>query len=330
MLRNTVRLGMRAFVLAVVALSLCHAAAFAQAWPSKSIRMIVPFPPGGGTDYVGRVVAQELTKALGQQVIVDNRAGANGIVGLEALRQSPPDGYTISAASCGPLSINPSIYKKLPHDILRDFAPITNAVNTPLLLVTHPSLKVNTVGELIALAKAKPGALNYASPGVGNSGHLAGALFNHMTGLDIVHVPYKGQGEVMTDLLAGKMPMILFSSIPTVLPFVKEGRLRALAIGELKRLPALADIPTVAESGVPGYEAYSWVGIVAPANTPNNIIVRLNSEIGVILRKKEIVARVLEQGGVPVGDSPEHFGAYLKSEIAKWGAVVRMANITPE
>jgi tripartite-type tricarboxylate transporter receptor subunit TctC len=318
------------FILAIAALGACPAVTLAQAWPSKPIRMIVPFPPGGGVDFIGRIIGQRLAERVGQQVLVDNRAGANGIVGLEILKQSPPDGYTISAASAGPLAVNPSLYPKLPHDILRDFAPITNAASFPLLLVAPPSLKVKTVRELIELAKAQPDKINYASPGSGNSGHLAGELFNRMAGLKIVHVPYKGQAAAITEVVAGQVPIILFSSIPSALPFVHEGRLIALAVGNAERLASLPDIPTVAESGVPGYEAYSWVGIIAPARTPKEIIARLNREIVEILRVKQVAEGLTVQGAVPVGDSPEHFGAYMKAEIAKWGAVVRAANITAD
>jgi tripartite-type tricarboxylate transporter receptor subunit TctC len=300
--------------------------AFAQSYPSKPIRMVIPFPPGGGNDIIARFVAKRLTDRLGQPVVLDNKAGANGIVGLTAVMQAAPDGYTLGIAAAGPMAVNPARYDKLPYNPLTDFAPITNMVNYPLLLVTHPSVPAKNLQELIALAKSKPGTLFYASPGSGNSGHLAGELFNSLAKVNTVHVPYKGQGPATADLLAGQVQM-LYSSIPSVLSMVQQGRLTALAIGSPKRLASLPNVPTIAESGVPGYEAYSWIGIVAPANTPREIILRLNREIVEILKEKDAVEELLRQGAIPVADSPEHFGNYMKDEIAKWGAVVKSANI---
>ena len=318
---------MKRFALVLAALALCGAhAAQAQTWPSRTIRLIVPFPPGGGNDVIARAVAQKLGERLGQQVVVDNRAGANGIVGLQALMQSAPDGHTIAVGAAGPLAVNPALYDKLPYDPLKDFAPITNMVNFPLLLVTHPSVPAKTTRELVALAKAKPGTLYYSSPGSGNSGHLAGELFNSVAGVKTVHVPYKGQGPALADLLAGQVQM-LYSSIPSVLPHVKQGQLNAIAVGSAKRVPSLPDIPTIAESGVPGYEAYSWVGMVAPAGTPKDVIARLNREIVDILKQKDVAEKLNAQGALPVGDTPEQFAAYIKAEMEKWGAVVRAANI---
>ncbi len=299
---------------------------FAQAYPHKSIRIIVPFPPGGGNDVIARVVAQKLTERFGQQVVVDNKAGANGIVGLQALMQAAPDGYTLAVAAAGPMAVNPSLYDKLPYDPLKDFSPITNMVNFPLLLVTHPSVPAKTTLELIALAKAKPGQLFFASPGSGNSGHLAGELFNTMANIQTVHVPYKGQGPALSDLLAGQVQM-LYSSIPSVVNQVKSGQLKAIAVGSAKRVPSLADIPTISESGLLGYEAYSWVGIVAPAKTPKDIVMRLNREIVDILKMPDVAEKLNQQGALPVGDTSEQFAAYIKDEIAKWGAVVKSANI---
>jgi len=313
--------------LAALAL-LCGApsAALAQAYPAKPIRLIVPFPPGGGNDVIGRAMAQKLTERMGQQVVVDNRAGANGIVGLQALMQSAPDGYTIGVAAAGPMAVNPSLYDKLPYDPIKDFSIISNMVNFPLLLVAHPSLPANNVRELIALAKAKPGTIYFSSPGSGNSGHLAGELFNSMAGVKTVHVPYKGQGPALADLLAGQVQM-LYSSIPSVLPFVQQNKLKALAIGSAKRIPSLSEVPTIAESGVPGYEAYSWVGMIGPAHMPRETVMRLNREINEALKQKDFADKLNHEGALPDGDSPEHFTAYIKAEIDKWGAVVRSANI---
>ncbi len=308
-------------------LSLWAAPAMAQAsYPNKPVKLIVPFPPGGGNDVIGRVIAQKLTDRWGQNVVVENRAGANGIVGLQALMQSPADGYTLAVGAAGPLAVNPSLYARLPYDPLKDFTPITNLVNFPLLLVTHPSVAAKNTRELVALAKSKPGQLSYASPGSGNSGHLAGELFNSMAGVKTVHIPYKGQGPALTDLVAGQVQM-LYSSIPSVIQQVRNGQLRAIAVGSAQRLPSLPDIPTLSESGVPGYEAYSWVGLVAPANTPADIVKKIHRDVSEILKDKEVADKLNQQGALPVGDTPEEFAVYIKNEIAKWGKVVREANI---
>ena len=329
-MKRYIKSGITWMVLILASLgALASGAVLAQAWPARTIRIIVPFPPGGGNDVVGRLIAQKLTERLGQQVVVDNRAGANGIVGLQALMQAAPDGYTLGVGAAGPIAVNPALYDKLPYEPLRDFAPIANVANFPLLLVTHPSVAAKTTRELVALAKAKPGTLHYSSPGSGNSGHLAGELFNTLAGVKTVHVPYKGQGPAITDLIAGQVQM-LYSSIPSVLPHVKQGQLTAIAVGSATRLASLPDIPTIAESGVPGYEAYSWAGILAPAGTPKDIVARLSREIADILKQKDVSERLLSQGAIPVGDSPEQFAAYIKAEMEKWGAVVRAANIKVE
>jgi tripartite-type tricarboxylate transporter receptor subunit TctC len=312
--------------LALLVAGFAAANAFAQAYPNKPIRMIVPFPPGGGNDVIARIVGQKLSERFGQPVIIDNRGGSNGIVGLQALMQAAPDGYTIGVGAAGPMAVNPSLYDKLSYDPVKDFAPITNMVNFPLMLVTHPGLPAKNVRELIAAAKAKPGKIFYASPGNGNSGHLAGELFNLLAKVQITHVPYKGQGPAVTDLLGGQVQM-LFSSIPSVLPYVQQGRLNGLAVGSAKRLASLPNVPTIAESGVPGYEAYSWVGMIAPANTPKEIVTRLNREIVDILKQKDVQDKLNQQGAIPVGDTPEQFGSYINAEIKKWGAIVKSANI---
>lgn len=301
-------------------------ATLAQDYPTKPIRMIIPFPPGGGNDVIGRIVGIELTKRLGQQVVAENRGGANGMLGLQLLTQAPADGYTIAVGAAGPLAINISLYEKIPYDPVKDFAPVTNMVNFPLLLVTHPSVPAKTVREFVALAKAKPDGVNYASPGSGNSGHLAGELFNDLAQVKLVHVPYKGAGPAIADLVAGQV-QAMWSSIPSVLPFVQQGKLVALGVGNAQRLQSLPDVPTIAEAGVPKYEAYSWVGMVAPAKTPPAIVAKLNREIVAILQDRDVNAKLVAQGAIPVGDSPEAFGKYIQAEIAKWGAVVRSAKI---
>ncbi|HEY7655883.1 MAG TPA: tripartite tricarboxylate transporter substrate binding protein [Burkholderiales bacterium] len=303
--------------------------ALSQAYPSKPIRIIVPFPPGGGVDYIGRIVGKGLSERLRVQVIIDNRPGANAILGLEALKAAPPDGYTLAAASAGPLAVNPFIYKKLPHDTLKDFTQIANMVNYPLLLVAHPSLPVKNVKELIALARSKPGEVSYASPGSGNSSHLAGELFNSMAKVNILHIPYKGMAPAVVSVVSGE-GHILYSSIPPILGHVRVGRVRALGVGNAKRVPSLPEFPTISEAGLPGYEAYAWAGMIGPANLPRDIVMRLNKEIVAILSQKDVIDRMLADGTVPTPSSPEDFVAYMKSELAKWGAVVKMAGIKPE
>jgi tripartite-type tricarboxylate transporter receptor subunit TctC len=304
-------------------------AAGAQAWPAKPVRMLVPFPPGGGVDFAARIVGKHLSDRLGQQVVVENRPGANGIIALEALKGAAPDGYTIAAASNGPLVINPAMYLRLPYDPLRDFVAVGSLVSFPLLLVVHPSVPANSVNEIIALARARPGALTFSSPGVGNGSHLAVELFAAMANVQLVHVPYKGTAPAATALLAGEVALT-FSSIPTVLPHVRAGKLRALGVGNATRVPSLPEFPTIAESGVPGYEAFSWAGVIAPTGTPRDVVVRLNREIVQVLRQKDVADQLANEGTIPTPDTPEEFAAYIRTELGKWGAIVQLAKIKPE
>jgi tripartite-type tricarboxylate transporter receptor subunit TctC len=307
--------------------ALCFAAAAtAQGYPTKPVRMIIPFPAGGGTDFMGRIVGQKLAERLGQQVIIDNRAGANGITGLQALMATAADGYTIAAASAGPLAVNPHVYKNLPYDPLRDFTIIARVADFPLLLLAHPSLPVKNVRDLIALAKARPDQLAYASSGSGNSDHLAAELFKSMAKLQMVHVPYKGSGPSSIALISGEVSLG-FSSIPPVLAHVRGNRLRALGVGSTQRVPSQSDFPTIAESGLPGYEAYSWAGIIGPANMPKEIVQRLSREIVESMKTKEVAERFLASGSVPTPAGAEDFAAHIKAELQKWGEVVRGANI---
>jgi len=315
--------------LALGVLSLCPVTALAQAWPGKPIRMIVPFPPGGGVDYIGRIVGQKLSERLGQQVAIDNRAGASGIIGLQALVAAAPDGYTIAAASAGPLVINPHIFAKLPYDSLRDFTHIANMSNFPYLLVTHPSLPVKNVKELIALAKARPGEITYSSPGAGGGQHLATALFNSMAKVQMLHIPYKGNAPSVVAVLSGEV-QLTHSSIPSILPHVRAGKVRALGVASAQRIPSLPEFPTIAEAGLPGFEAYGWVGMIGPANMPKDIVQRLNKEIVDTLKQKDIIDRMLADGAVPSPSGPEEFTAYMKAELKKWGDVVKLANIKAE
>jgi len=305
------------------------APALSQGYPTKPIRLIVPFPAGGGVDYIGRIVGKGLSERMGQQVVVDNRPGANAILGLENLKVAPPDGYTIAAASAGPLAVNPFTYAKLPHDTVKDFTYIANMVEFPLLLVTHPSLPVKNVKDLIALARTRPNQISYSSPGVGNTGHLAAALFDSMAKIKTVHVPYKGTAPAVIAALSGET-QLTWSSIPSILPHVRGGRARALGVGNLKRLVSLPDFPTIAEAGVPGFECVAWGGMIGPANMPRDVVARLNKEIVATLHQKDVIERMLAEGTVPSTSGADEFLAFMRAELKKWGEVVKIAGIKPE
>ena len=299
--------------------------ACAQSYPSKSIRFIVPWPPGGGADVLSRIISPKLGDVLGQQVVVDNRGGAAGNIGAEMAAKSPPDGYTIVFAYAGTHAINPSIYSKLPFKE-SDFAPIIWTAEVPQVLVVHPSLPVKNVKELIALAKAKPDQLSYGSSGSGAMNHLTGALFTMMTKTKITHVPYKGGGPAAIALLSGEISMI-FGEPATVVQQIKAGKVRALAVTSSKRALALPELPTIAESGVSGYEVTSWNAILAPAGTPKDIITKLNTEINKIIVMPDMKQRLIDNGFEPVGGTPEKAADKIHSEIAKWAPVVKAAGI---
>jgi len=307
---------------ATLAILAPHAAAAADAYPAKPVRFVVAFPPGGGTDIIARSIAQKLTERIAQQVVVDNRPGAGGNIGTDIVAKSAPDGYTMLMGSAGPLAINASLFGKMPFDPIKDLAPVTLAASTPNVLVVHPSLRAATVKELIALAKARPGEINFASSGHGTPAHLAGELFNSMAGVKMVHVPYKGAAPALADLLGGQV-QLMFSTMPPALPHVKDGKLRALAVTSAKRSPAAPDLPTLDEIALPGFEANTWHGVVVPAGTPATIVARLNREIVAILHLPEVVERLSGQGAEPVGSTPEEFAAYIRSETLKWAKVVR-------
>jgi tripartite-type tricarboxylate transporter receptor subunit TctC len=321
-----IRLGKLAAML-VLACAL-PATALAQAWPQRPIKMIVPFPAGGGTDFIARVAAKHLSDRLGQQVFVENRGGANGAVGLQALMQSDPDGYTISACSDTPLVVNPSLYEKLTYSPLRDFVPVATMVRFPGMLAVHPSVPARSVSELIALAKAKPGSLAYASAGVGNFSHLAMELFSQATGVKLLHVPYKGTGPASLALIGGEVQMG-FNNVQTLLPTVRSGQLVALAVAEPKRMPALPDLPAVAET-VPGFEMAPWVGIIAPARTPKEIVDRLAKETMAIMRDPEVVKQLTEQQVTPFALDPDQLGALIRKDLEKWAGVIKTAGIKVE
>jgi tripartite-type tricarboxylate transporter receptor subunit TctC len=304
------------------------ATALAQAWPQKSIKMIVPFPAGGGTDFIARVAAKHLSERLGQQVFVENRGGANGGVGLQALTQADPDGYTIATSSDTPLVVNPWLYDKLPYQALRDFAPVATLVRFPGVLATHPSVPVNNVAELIALAKAKPGSLAYASAGVGNFSHLAMELFSASTGVKLLHVPYKGTGPASLALIAGEV-QLGFNNVQTLLQNVRAGQLKALAVAEPQRVPTLPDVPAVAET-VPGFTMAPWIGIIVPIKTPKDIVARLTQETLAVMRDPEVIKLLTEQQVTPMATGPAEFEALIKRDLERWSTVIKTAGIKGE
>jgi tripartite-type tricarboxylate transporter receptor subunit TctC len=299
-----------------------------QSWPARAVRLVVPSAPGGGTDITARIIAPKLSEQLGQQVVIENRAGAGTMIGGEVVARAAPDGYTL-LMGISTLAINPAMYKKVPYDALKDFAPISQVVSLSNLLVTHPSLPVQSVKTLIAFARPRPGQIHYASAGVGTNPHLSVELFLSMAGLRMVHVPYKGSGQGIVDVVAGHVP-VMMPSILTGLPHAKTGRLRGLGVTGAKRAGAAPEIPTIAEAGVPGYEAVQWFGVLAPAGTPREIVVRLHGEIVRLLRAAEVRGRLSGDGADPVGSSPEEFAAFLRAETAKWAKVVKDAGIQPE
>ena len=297
----------------------------AQGYPNRPLRMIVPFPPGGGTDILARIVAQKLGEKLGQQVIVDNRPGAATNIGMELAARSAADGYTLLMASIG-LAANPSLYQKMTFDPLRDLAPVTLVAMAPTVLAVHPSVPARTVKQFISLVQSKPGKLNYGSYGSGSGAHLAAELFKMTTGLDIVHVPYKGGGPAITGLMSGEVQMV-FSSMLPVMPHLKSGRLVAIAIASAKRTTALPDLPTFRESGI-DYETGTWFGVLVPTGTPKEIVTTLHAEIARILKLADVQERIAGEGADPIGNTPAEFQAFIKSEAAKLGKVVKAAKIT--
>ncbi len=303
-------------------------AAQAAGYPIKPLRLIVPLTAGGPTDLIARLIAQPLGERLGQLVIVENKPGAGGNIGAEFVAKSPPDGYALFMGTSGPLSINTSLYRDLAYDPVRDFAPIILTASAPFVVVVHPSVPAANIRQLIALTKAKPGALNYGAV-TGNAAQLATELFKSMTGIDMVFVPYKGAALANTDLIAGQI-QLSFASTPGSVPLVKSGRLKALAVTSSKRIAKLPEVPTIAESGVRGYEANVWYGIVAPAKTPREIIMRLNQEIAGILGERAARERMAANDFEPTVSSPEEFSAFIKREIDKWGRIVRATGVRPE
>ena len=314
---------LRSAAAAAVLLALVSAAA-ADDYPNKPVRLIIPFPPGGSNDVVGRLVANQLSEKLGQRVFVDNRGGAGGVIGTETAANAAPDGYTLLGVSLAH-AVNPALYK-LNYDPVKSFAPVAIMATGPNVLVVNPSLPVNSVKELVALAKQKPGELDYASAGVGSFQHLGGELFKLTAHVNLVHVPYKGGGPAMQDVIAGHVK-IVFSSLIQTTPFIQSGQLRPLGVGGLTRNPVLPDVPTISEAGVPGYEGVNWWGIVAPAGTPAAIVEKLHAAVQLAVKSPELTAAFDREGASAVTMSSEEFGQYIETEIAKWGRVVKEGNI---
>ena len=298
-------------------------------FPSRPVRIIIPFPPGSGTDIVGRAIAQSLTESWQQSIVVDNRPGAGGTIAGELVARGNPDGYTLMLGNVSTLAIARSLYAKLGYDPLRDFAPITLITTSENVVVVHPSVPVDSIKALIAYAKAKPGLLTYGSAGNGTTSHLGGAMFSSMAGVQMTHVPYKGSGPALTDLLSGQLQLI-FSSVPTALPHIKSGRLRPLAVTRVERSKTLPDLPTVHESGLRGFDISLWQGIVAPAGTPREIVMKLNQQIVANLKVADLRKKLAAQGLDPVGNTPEQFAAYIRSEVDKWAKVVKATGARPD
>lgn len=323
-MRNPLRFAILA--LAVLLLSSGTVDAWAQSYPTKPIRLLVGASPGGGTDILARLVGQKLSERLGQQVLVDNRPGANMIIATEIVAKAAPDGYTLVMAAT-PHVTNPSLHAgNLPFDALKDFAWITQLTTASLVLMVNPSVKANSVRELITLAKSKPGQLNFGSAGTGGSPHLAGVLFERMANVEMLHVPYKGLGPAFTDLLGGQLSLI-FGDITMVAPHIKSGKLRAVAVTTARRAAALPDVPTIAESGVPGYQVPVWYGIITTAGTPKEVVSKLNRDIRDILQSPEVKEQLSILGAEPVGSTPEEFETFFKGEAAKWAKIIKEANI---
>lgn len=311
---------------ALVALACFACGAHAQRYPVKPIRLVLPFPPGGGTDALARIIVPKLSDNLGQSIVIDNRPGAGGNISAEIVAKSQPNGYTLLMGVAAVFTTNQSLYSKLPFDPERDFAPVTQLGTYQFILVVHPSVPIKSVGELVALVKTKPGSLNYASSGVGSPLHLAAELFKSRAGIDLVHVAYKGGGPAALAVLAGET-QLLFGSVASSLPHVKTGRLRALAVTGAKRLPIAPELPTIAELGYPGFDVTGWDSVVAPRATPREIIARLNSEIVKVLRVPEVSAQILNIGYESTGTTPDELATIIKTETATWAKVIKDANI---
>ncbi len=311
---------------AAVLLAMSASWAGAQNFPTRSLRMVIHFPPGGPTDFVGRALAQKLTELWKQQIIVENRPGASGIIGVETVLRAPPDGYTLLFGTSGSLALAPALNPKLPYNVFTDLAPITLVVINPQILVVHPSLPVHNVRELIKLAKSKPGQINYASVGPGSPNHMGMELLKSMAGIDMVHIPYKGTAPAVTDLISGQVSL-LFNSMPSVLPHVASGRLRGIAVGSAQRSPAAPDIPTVAEAGLKGYQYVTWYALLAPAAVPKDIIAKINADAVKVLSQPDMVQRFASQGAEPAPGTPDALARFMRAEYDEWKRVIKTTNI---
>ncbi len=314
--------------LLAVALTVAAGAACAQSYPNKAVRLVVPFLAGGSTDIVGRTVGQKLSEMWGQPVVVDNRPGGGTTIGTDMVAKAAPDGYTLLVTPA-PFTINPSLLSKLPYDALNDFAPITLINTTPLVLVVNPGVPAKSIKELIALAKARPGELNFGSSGTGGSNHLAGELFNAMAGVKMVHIPYKGNAGALTDIVGGHLDVV-YNGLTSALALIKGGKLRVLAVTSLQRNAALPDVPTLDETGLKGFEAVAWNGLTAPAKTPRDVIAKINADVLRVVNSPELKERLKAEGSDPVGSSPEQFAKFLRDEIAKWAKVIKFAKVKAE
>jgi tripartite-type tricarboxylate transporter receptor subunit TctC len=318
---------MNRMVMAMLCCVLALPASAQQEYPTKTIRIIVPFAPGGSTDIFARYIADKLAPAIGSPVVVENRAGAGGNIGAEAVARAAPDGYTLLMATTGVMSINNALYPSMTYDAAKDFEPVIFVASITNVLIVPPELPATSVRELIALAKEKPGSLSFGSSGAGSSTHLSSELFKSMAGIDILHVPYKGSSQAITDLIAGRISMII-DNMPGAISFIKAGRLRALGVTGSKRSPAVPDVPTIAEAGLPGYESLSWSGIAVPTGTPKDIIVRLNRDIAAILMLPDIREKFAQAGADPIGGSPQEFAEHIRGEREKWSKLIRDRGIT--
>jgi len=320
---------MKRIALFVLSLVTALAAMAQDPYPSRNVVIVVPFPAGGVADLLPRLVAEKLTQKWGKPVLVENRAGASGNIGMAYVAQQPADGYTFALAPAGNLTVNPTLFKNMPFDTAKDFTPVTLLANVPNVLVVHPSVPVKTFPELIAYAKANPGKLAFASPGPGSGAHLAGELLKLDAGIDMLHVPYKGLAPAVTDLMGGQVQM-MFAGVSTIIQQVKSGKLRALAVAGPHRLDALPDVPTVAESGYPGFDVTSWYGIVAKTGTPPAIIRKVQADMAEALKQPDVMKKLADLGLEPVGDTPQEFGAVIAAESRKWGDIVKKAGITAQ
>jgi len=320
---------LRFLQLLIASLMLVAGSLHAQDYPNKPILLVVPFAPGGSSDFLSRLIGAKLTEAWKQQVVVESRPGGAGNIAMDAVQRAKPDGYTLILGHVGTLAVNPAMFAKLPYDPIKGFVPVGMIATVPTLLVVNPSVPAKNFKEFLALAKAKPGTIYYGSAGNGSSGHLAMEYLKQAANIDLTHVPYKGTGPMVTDLLGGQTQATFTGATPLI-PHIKQGKLRPIAVGGTKRIAALPDVPTVAESGLPGFETSQWYGILAPAGTPDAIVKKLNTELNRILKSPEVVERMTADGSVPQGSTPEEFAKFIASEQKRWGQVVKTANIKPD